>query len=225
METSTFDFLRQLAEHNNRDWFNENKQWYQEEHAKTIAFVDELLDGIKAHDQVSNESGKKSLMRIYRDVRFSKDKSPYNPRFAGSFGRIKPQLRGSYFFRFMPGATVVGGGFYGPNKDDLKLIRDHIDQDDEPLRAVISSEAFKAVFGGLQGEQLKTAPKGFPKDHESIDLLKYKSMYAFKEFTDKEVLSVDFQDQVLEVFLAIRPFFDVMTDMLTTDLNGISLIE
>ena len=157
-------------------------------------------------------------------MRFSKDL--YNPRFAGSFGRIKPKLRGGYFFRFMPGGqTVIGGGFFGPNKDDLKLIRDHISQDDEPLRTVINSKIFKSTFGTLQGEQLKTVPKGYPKDHESIDLLKYKSMYAFKEFTDEDVLSDGFQDSAIETFKAIRPFFDVMTEMLTTDLNGLSLTE
>ena len=222
---STFEFLAQLNENNNRDWFNANKPRYQEAHEHTIAFVDELLLQMKELDQLSTESGKKSLMRIYRDVRFSKDKSPYNPRFAGSFSRIKPQLRGGYFFRFMPGATVVGGGFYGPNKDDLKLLRDHIAQDDEPLRSVINSDDFRKTFGVLQGEQLKTAPKGFPKDHHSIDLLKYKSMYAFREFKDEEVLSAHFQTEMIKVFKSIRPFFDVMTEMLTTDLNGISLIE
>ena len=222
---STFKFLTQLSENNHRDWFNENKSRYQAEHQHVIEFVDELLEKMKVLDQLSNESGKKSLMRIYRDVRFSKDKSPYNPRFAGSFTRVKPQLRGGYFFRFMPGSTVVGGGFYGPDKEDLKLIRDHIAQDDEPLRSVINAETFKNTFGTLQGERLKTAPKGYPKDHEAIDLLKFKSMYAFKSFTDQEVLADDFQDQIVNVFQAIRPFFDVMTDMLTTDLNGLSLLD
>ncbi len=225
IERSTFEFFEQLSEHNNRDWFNENKPRYQAEHAKVISFVDNLLMQIKAYDQVSNESGKKSLMRIYRDIRFSKNKLPYNPRFAGSFSRIKPQLRGSYFFSIAPGATVVGGGFYGPEKDDLKLIRDHIAQDDEPLRSVVVSKSFIDTFGALQGDQLKTAPKGFPKDHPSMDLLKYKSLYAFREFTDAEVLAPNFQDQMMETFIAIRPFFDVMTEMLTTDLNGLSLIE
>lgn len=222
---STFDFLKQLAENNNRDWFNEHKPWYQEEHENIIGFVDAMLDRLKSHDQITTPSGKKSLMRIYRDVRFSKDKSPYNPRFAGSFSRIKPQLRGGYFFRFMPGATVVGGGFYGPHKDDLKLIRDHIAQDDQPLRDVLNNADFKKVFGALQGEQVKTAPKGFDKEHPAIDLLKYKSMYVFREFSDKEVLDKGFIDEAMATFLALRPFFDVMTDILTTDLNGLSLID
>ncbi len=223
---SSFKFLNQLAENNNRDWFNTNKPWYQEEHQNACGFADAMLEAMKEHDQISTPSGKKSLMRIYRDVRFSKDKSPYNPRWAGSFTRIKPELRGGYFFRLMPkGQTVIGGGFYGPNKDDLKLIRDHIAQDDQPLRDVLNNTDFKKVFGNLQGEQVKTAPKGFDKEHSAIDLLKYKSMYVFREFTDEEALSPDFLQEAVNTFLAIRPFFDVMTEMLTTDLNGISLLD
>ena len=223
--SSTFDFLSKLEENNNREWFNENKKQYQQEHEHVIAFVEELLNRLKEIDQITTISGKKSLMRIYRDVRFSNDKRPYDPRFAGSFARIKPQLRGGYFFRFKPGETVIGGGFYQPNADDLKLIRDHIAQDDEPLRAVLNSKEFKSTFGELMGEQLKTAPKGYDKEHPAIDLLRHKSMYVFKSFTDAEVLSSDFFGEVLKVFVAIRPFFDVMTEYLTTDLNGMSLID
>lgn len=223
--SSTFQFLTQLDKNNDRDWFNENKKRYQQEHAHVIAFVEELLNRLKEVDQISTLSGKKSLMRINRDVRFSNDKRPYDPRFAGSFARIKPDLRGGYFFRFKPSETVVGGGFYQPNADDLKLIREHIAQDDQPLREVLQSSGFKSTFGELMGEQLKTAPKGFDKEHPSIDLLRYKSMYAFKSFTDEEVLSEGFLEEVLKVFIAIRPFFDVMTEYLTTDLNGLSLID
>jgi len=222
---STFDFLKQLEEHNDRDWFNQNKKRYQQEHEHVIAFVDQLLDRMKQLDQLSTSSGKKSLMRIYRDVRFSNDKRPYDPRFAGSFARIKPDLRGGYFFRFKPGETVVGGGFYNPNPADLKLIRDQVAQDASPLRSVLESKGFKEVFGELMGEQVKTAPKGFDKDHPEIDLLRYKSMYVFKSFKDDEVHQENFLEEVVKVYVAIRPFFDVMTEYLTTDLNGISLID
>ncbi len=223
--SSTFKFLKELEKNNNREWFTTNKRTYEKEHLNVISFADNLLNQMKSMDEISTLSGKKSLMRIYRDVRFSKDKSPYKARFAGSFSRVKPQLRGGYFFSFAPGETIVGGGFYGPSSDDLKLIRAQIAQDDAPLRNVIESKAFKAVFGGIMGEQVKTAPKGYDKDHPSIDLLKYKSLYAFKTFTDTEVHSDDFMKEVVAVFVAIRPFFDVMTDYLTTDLNGISLVD
>lgn len=222
---SNFRFLSDLEANNNRDWFNENKKWYQEEHQHVVNFADELLAKLGAIDQIATVSGKKSLMRIYRDVRFSKDKSPYKTRWAGSFGRIKPELRGGYYYHIQPGHTVVGGGFYNPNPDDLKLIRNHIVQDDQPLRAVLNDPAFNKIFGQLDGEQVKTAPKGFDKEHPSIDLLRYKSMYVFHEFTDAEVTGPDFADKAIEVWRGIRPFFDVMTEMLTTDLNGISMLE
>jgi len=225
ISSSVLDFLHQLDANNNRDWFNENKSSYQLAHQEVIDFAEELLIRLKAHDQIVTNSGKKSLMRIYRDVRFSKDKRPYKTNFAGSFTRQKPQLRGGYFFSLQPGQTVVGGGFYGPEPADLKLIRDHIAQDDSELRAVLADDAFVNTFAGLRGEQLKTAPKGFEKDHPSIDLLRYKSMYVFHEFTDQEVLADDFIEQALGVLLALRPFFDVMTEYLTSDLNGISLID
>lgn len=222
---SAFKFLSDLEANNNRDWFNANKLRYQNEQFSVISFVDALLERMKQVDQITNESGKKSLMRIYRDVRFSNDKRPYDARFAGSFARLKPQLRGGYFFRFKPGETVVGGGFYQPNSADLKLIREQIVQDSGPLRSVLQSKGFKTTFGQLLGEQVKTAPKGYEKEHSEIDLLRYKSMYAFKSFKDEQVYSEGFLDEAMAVFLAIRPFFDVMTEYLTTDLNGISLID
>lgn len=225
IKTSTYQFLTELSKNNQREWFQENKPRYIAAHENVIAFADRLLALLGVHDELTTPSGKKSLMRIYRDVRFSKDKSPYHPRFAGSFSRIKPQLRGGYFFRLMPGETVVGGGFYGPSPEDLKHLRAQIAADDRPLREVLASRSFQEVFGELQGEQLKKAPKGYEADHPAIDLLRHKSLYAFHEFTDEEALSEDFVHKALAVFLAIRPFFDVMTEMLTTDLNGVSLIE
>ncbi|MBO3700584.1 DUF2461 domain-containing protein [Roseivirga sp. E12] len=222
---SSFDFLNQLTENNNRDWFNENKPWYQDEHLNATDFAEAMLQGLKEHDDITTVSGKKSMMRVYRDVRFSKDKSPYNPRWAGSFSRQKPHLRGGYYFHLKPGQTVIGGGFYGPVPEDLKLIRDQIAQDDQPLRSVLNDPAFKKVFGALQGEQVKTAPKGFDKEHPAIDLLRHKSMYVFRDFSDKEVLSPNFLKEALSTFVALRPFFDVMTEYLTTDLNGLSRID
>lgn len=225
IQATTFSFLSELAQNNHRPWFQDNKQRYTTAHENVIAFADQLLLLLREHDQLETPNGKKSLMRIYRDVRFSKDKSPYKPHFAGSFSRVKTQLRGGYFFRLKPGETVVGGGFYGPSPADLKHIRAQIAADDAPLREVLTSTSFQHVFGNLQGNQLKKAPKGYDADHPAIDLLRYKSLYAFHSFTDKQVLDKDFIHKALEVFLAIRPFFDVMTEWLTTDLNGVDLIN
>lgn len=214
-------FITQLKQNNNRDWFTENKPTYQKHHASMVEFADELLSMMNTHDNIETESGKKSLFRIYRDVRFSKDKSPYKTHWSGSFKRATKLLRGGYYYHVEPGGnSFVGGGFWGPNKDDLLRIREEIAVDASELRSIITSEDFVSTFGSLNGEQLKTAPKGFDKEHPDIDLLRYKQFIFGKNFSDKEVLSPDFINQVNDTFTKMRPFFDYMSDVLTTDSNG-----
>ncbi|MFT5902114.1 MAG: hypothetical protein ACI9LA_001322, partial [Bacteroidia bacterium] len=135
-------------------------------------------------------------------------------------------LRGGYYFHLQPGdKSMVGGGFWQPEASDLKRIREEIALDASPLREIINSTSFKKHFGELQGQQLKTAPRDFPKDHPDIDLLRYKSFTVSKYFTDKEVQSPGFSKEVLKYFQATRPFFDYMSEVLTTDGNGVSLIN
>ncbi|MCB0410019.1 MAG: DUF2461 domain-containing protein, partial [Flavobacteriales bacterium] len=184
-----FEFLKALEKNNNRDWFNENKATYEKCHNEVIAFADALLVEMKKHDNIETASGKRSLMRIYRDVRFSKDKSPYKTNWGGSFTRATKLLRGGYYYHIQPGNCFLGGGFWGPNVDDLLRIRKDIDANPNELRKIINSKSFKETFGELQGDQLKTAPKGFDKDHEAIDLLRYKQFLIGKSFTDKEVMA------------------------------------
>ena len=179
---------------------------------------------MRKHDKIETVSGKKSLHRIYRDTRFAKDKTPYKTGWSGGLSREGAALRGGYYFYLSPGGSYVGGGFYQPESADLSHIRAHIDADAKQLRKILSSKAFRDTFGELQGEQLKTAPKGYAKDHPAIDLLRYKSMYAMRKFTDKEVLSPDFPKEIDKTMRKLRPFFDYMSEILTTDLNGEPLI-
>ncbi|MCB0401798.1 MAG: DUF2461 domain-containing protein [Flavobacteriales bacterium] len=219
-----FNFLKQLKQNNNRDWFNKNKAVYEQQHENTIAFADSLLHELSKHDHIETPSGKKSLFRIYRDVRFSKDKSPYKTHWAGGFKRATAQLRGGYYFHLEPGNTIIGGGFWAPNKEDLQRIREDIAMDDAPLRKILNSKSFKDTFGSLEGEQLKTSPKGFDKDHRASDLLRYKQFIVFRKFTDQEVLSPDFLKSANDTFKKMRPFFDYMSESVTTDSNGVSII-
>ena len=122
-----------------------------------------------------------------------------------------------------PGVTKVGGGFYNPNAADIKRIRDHISRDAQPLRKILKSKSFKTHFGTLLGEQLKTAPKGFDKKHPDIDLLRYKSMYVFRSFSDKEAKSHEFLKEIVKTYKAIGPYFGYMTEILTHDLDGVPL--
>ena len=225
ISSANFDFLNKVASNNNREWFAENKDEYLKQHQNMIDFADDLLQSVNKHDNIETLNGKKSLYRIYRDVRFSKNKDPYKTHWAGGFKRATKLLRGGYYFHIAPGnKTMVAGGFWNPNKDDILRIREDIAMDDSELRKIVSDKKFVATFGELKGDQLKTAPKGFPKDHESIDLLRYKQFIVWKNFTDKEVMSKDFTKLADNTFKAMRPFFDYMSDVLTTDLNGSPII-
>jgi uncharacterized protein (TIGR02453 family) len=217
---STLNFLKSLSSHNDRDWFNEHKGECVKAQENAVEFADQLISLMNRHDRIETESGKKSLYRIYNDVRFSKDKSPYNPRFAGYLRRYKPLLRGGYYWWIKPGASRVSCGFAYPNPEDLKRIRFDIQDNFEDWNKLINSKAIEMNFGKMQGEKVKTAPKGFDKDHPAIDLLRYKQFWFTRSFTDKEVLDPNFLKEVNKTFKSIRPFFDYVSDVLGTDLNG-----
>ncbi|MCV9388450.1 DUF2461 domain-containing protein [Reichenbachiella ulvae] len=215
-----FHFLTQLRDNNNREWFNENKSTYQSVQKGVIQFAESLHEGISQQDEIETLNGKKSLHRIYRDVRFSKDKTPYSTHFGGSFRRATALRRGGYYYHLEPGNTFVIGGFWGPSAQDLLQIRKQIQQYPDPLRDILDSKAFKQHFGSLQGQQLKTKPKGFEADDPSVDLLRYKQFLIQHSFSDQEVMADDFDQKVVEYFGHMRPFFDYMSEILTTDLNG-----
>ena len=220
---SSFEFLRLLKNNNEREWFNDHKTAYQKELTYIESFAQDLLDLMNTHDVIETPSGKKSLYRIYRDTRFSNDKTPYKTHWSGSFKRAGKQRRGGYYFHIEPGNSFVAGGFFGPSPQDLKLIRENIAFDAEPLRAILSDKTFIASFETLKGEQLKTAPKGFDGDHQDIDLLRYKQFLLVHRFTDQEALSTDYLGCCNQEFKNMRPFFDYMSEILTTDANGIDL--
>lgn len=219
VSSSTLQFLTDLSEHNNREWFAEHKERFKAAKANMKAFGATLLEEMQQHDQIE----KIKLYRIYRDVRFSKDKTPYKNSLSGSFTRASKWLRGGYYFHIEPNNSFIGGGFWGPNTADLKRLRQEFAADPESLRAIIHSKGFKKAFGTLEGSQLKTAPRGYPKDHPSVDLLRYKQFLVYQTFTNKEVLSPDFALQLSEGFKAMRPFFNYMSEVLTTDENGVPI--
>lgn len=224
IQKSSFDFLKLLDKHNNRDWFNEHKDHYLKELHNIELFADALLAEMNKHDVIETPSGKKSLHRIYRDVRFSKNKTPYNTHWGGGFKRATKLRRGSYYFHLEPGNTFVAGGFWGPEPHDLKRIRDEFSYDPKPFRAILKNKNIIKSFGTLTGEQIKTTPKGYAPDDPAIDLLRYKQFLLIKRFSDKEVLSNDFLKTVNATFIHMRPFLDYMSEALTTDVNGISIV-
>jgi len=219
ISSSTLEFLRELKENNNRPWFNAHKEWYQGELAKMKIYSDALLDRMSHYDNIEQLH----LFRIYRDVRFSKNKSLYKVCFGGGMKRATKWLRGGYYFHIEPEKSFVGGGFWSPNPPDLKRIREEIAADDQPLRTILARPTFKKTFGSLQGEEVKTAPRGFSKTHAAIDLIRKKQFLLARSFSDAEVLSPNLLDEMVQTFRNMLPFFEYMSEVLTTDANGMPL--
>lgn len=218
----TLTFLEELSKNNNREWFNERKASFKSHEKDMKLFYESVLEKLRKTDEIDNFK----LMRIYRDVRFSKDKTPYKARFAGSFKRSTEALRGGYFLNIEPGNCMVGGGFYGPNPKDLLRIRKEFEIDVTEINSILAHKKFKSTFPkGIEGEGVKTAPKGFDKANDAIALIRKKQFYVMKAFTNEEMLSADFEEQVVDVFVTLRPFFDYMSEVLTTNLNGESLLN
>lgn len=221
IDKTLFDFFKKLEKNNDRDWFNEHKPEFKKVESQTKKAIKSLGELMKSHDDVDDAK----VFRIYRDVRFSKNKLPYKIHFSASFTRNKPQLRGGYYLHLQPNDnSFIAAGFWDPEKEDLLRIRKEFEMDDTYIRGIIDESHFKNVWGDLQGDELKTAPRNFDKDHAAIDLIRKKQFIFTKRFNDKDVLADDFMITVNNSFKSVRPFFNYMSEVLTTDLNGVSLI-
>jgi len=220
---SVFTFFKKLEKNNNRDWFNENKPEFKAIEKDVKAVYNTIFENLNMHDEID----KLKVFRIYRDVRFSKNKLPYKTHFGGSFHRLKPRLRGGYYLHLQPNnESFIATGFWEPAKEDLLRIRKEFEMDDSEIRDILADKKFNTVWGNsFVGDEVKTAPREFDKEHKAIDLIKKKQYIFTKKFTDKAVLDANFLDEVNASFKAIRPFFDYLSDVLTTDLNGASLID
>lgn len=221
VSSSTIRFLKDLSKNNHREWFLSQKDRFDAAHDDVKQLARELEHLLNQKDII--ESAK--VFRIYRDVRFSKDKAPYKNHFGIHFTRATPARRGGYYLHIEPGGSFAGGGFWAPDPKDLKRMRDEFAFDDSRIRKILSSAAFKKYFGVLQGDELKTAPSGYERDHPAVDLLRKKNFYVMRSFSDKDVTSPGFTKEVTKTFEAMRPYFDYMSEVLTTDINGRSLLS
>jgi len=216
-----FSFLKKLEKNNNRDWFAKNKIEFKLLETEVKSFFNGLGEEVKGFDEIERIK----IFRIYRDVRFSKNKTPYKINFSSSLSRAGAKLRGGYYSHIQPNdASFIAVGFWGPEKEDLLRIRKELEFDASEFRKVISAKKFKSIWGELVGEEVKTSPKGFDKEHANIDLIKKKQFIFTRKFTDKEVLADSFRNEVIDSFKVVRPYFNLMSDILTTDLNGESLL-
>lgn len=215
------EFLMEIHQNNNKEWFVANKPRYDSLFIQFKGFVKEVEIGLAKHDQV--EEGK--VFRIYRDVRFSPDKTPYKSNMSGYFQRSTARLRGGFYLHVQPGESFVGGGFWNPENQDLKRIRDEFAFDHKSIEPIVAVPIFQKYFGKIEGDALKTAPRGFDKEHPAIDLIRMKQYVVKRPFTDKEVIADDFAEEIVKTFVAMIPFFNYMSQILTTNLNGESILE
>lgn len=221
----TLDFLKKLSKNNNKEWFTKNKEVYQKTYEELIVFADLLLAEMNKHDTIETPSGKKSLYRIYNDVRFSKNKSPYKNNLGGGLRRATKHLRGGYYFHIEPNNTFVAGGFFSPNAEDLLHIRQHLSADPKTLKGILNQATFKKTFGGLLGDQVKTAPRGFDLSDPAIEFIRHKQFIVKHVFNNEEVIAPNFHVLVSNTFKKMRPYLDYMSEILTTDLNGASVFS
>jgi uncharacterized protein (TIGR02453 family) len=214
--TQILAFLTKLAKNNNRDWFEKNKGVYLQAKENYELFVANLLNElVKFNPELGGLNPKKIPFRIYRDVRFSKDKSPYKVNMGAGFSpNGKMEQEPGYYIHIQPGnKSFVAGGLYMPDPGNLSKVRQEIDYNSTGFLKILNDKKFKKYFKGLDNfDKLKTMPKGYPKDHPQIDLLKNKSFVVSHYFSDKDVKDKKFVKQVVEVCKAIKPMNEFLNE-------------
>ena len=213
ISNTTFKFLKDLKNNNNREWFTDNKKRYEEAKGEFEEFIGALIKHIAKFDPPIIElNPKKTVFRIYRDVRFSANKDPYKINMGAHLSNSPSKIhdRAGYYIQIQPGNSFLAGGAYLPPNPWIGNIRQEIDYNTKEFKKIINSASFKKYFGEMEGEQLKTAPKGYPKDHPEIELLRYKSFLASNKCDDKLVTSSDFLNHSASVFKAMKPFDDFL---------------
>ena len=211
ISNNTFQFLKDLKLNNKRDWFLENKPRFEDAKKEFEIFIDALIIEVSKFDSsIGHHTAKECIFRIYRDVRFSKDKSPYKTHLGAHITsaakRSEIHSRAGYYIHIGPGESMLAGGAYLPQGPWIKAIRQEISYNADDLKKILNEEKFKTYFNGMEGEQLKRAPKGYEPDHPEIELLKYKSFLASNKCSDNQVTSKDFLNHSINAFKALYPF-------------------
>jgi uncharacterized protein (TIGR02453 family) len=213
-------FLQELSENNNREWFQNNKKRYDESREKVLFLTEVVINEIRKFDpEIPLLEPKDCLFRIFRDVRFSNDKRPYKTNF-GSFiakgGR--KSMHAGYYFHIEPSGSFVGGGIYMPAAEPLKAIREYIAENGEEFLSIINNKDFKTVYPEMMDDKLKTAPKGFSPDHEFINLLRYKSFAFSSQLNKSQILADNYIELLVYSFKILQPVNRFLNDALENNL-------
>ncbi len=204
----TLGFLKKLDKNNNREWFQANKSKFDAAQANMTAFAGYLIGEIgKFDDAVAAIDPKTCVFRIYRDIRFSKDKRPYKTNLGAyiSPGGRKSMQPG-YYFHLQPGQSFVAGGKHLPDGPETLKIRTAIANETPAFLKIVDKKSFRERFEKLHGDSLKSAPKGFDPDHKAIEYLRLKEFMAFAELhDDKLITSPEFPKMLVQTFKEMHP--------------------
>jgi uncharacterized protein (TIGR02453 family) len=213
----TLSFLRRLKRNNRREWFNARRDDYERDvRQPMIAVIERLATDLRSFAPELVASPKASMYRIHRDTRFSDNKTPYKTHVAAVFPcRGLPKHEGAgLYFHLSPDGVWVGGGMYAPQTPQLHAVREHIAANSRRLRTIVASPAFRQAVGALEGEQLQRVPRGFPKDHEAAEYLKYRQFLAGREFPASFAASPKFYGGLLGVFRHVAPLIRFLNEPL-----------
>jgi uncharacterized protein (TIGR02453 family) len=222
IETSTIQFLKNLKKNNSKPWFDANRSKYEAAKKNVEDFVQLVIDKYGKKDAgIATLKAKECLFRINRDVRFSKDKSPYKTNFGASINRGgKKSALAGYYFHCEPGEAFVGGGIWMPEPITLKKVRQEVDYCFDEFKKIVQSKKFKSVYGGLYEEEdvkLVKVPQGFEKDNPAAEYLKLKSYIAMQKLSEKELTSKDLLQQTLTAFETLQPLLNFMNRTLMAE--------
>lgn len=210
MET-IIKFLSELEQNNDREWFHAHKKEYQASRERFFTLIEEIIDKIKNRDiRLQDLSAKETVFRINRDVRFSKDKSPYKTHFGAYMAAGgRKSTNAGYYLHIEPNEAFLGAGVYQPAKEELNVIRQEILYQAEKYSSTLK-QLEKKGFSMMERDKLKTGPNGFNKDSPHIELIKYKHYILSRNITGKELKSSDFADTVSNYFNQLFPYTDFL---------------
>lgn len=212
IQRSTLEFLTQLGENNNKPWFDAHRTEFEAAKENTEAFVNELKNAMREIEPALAEQKAKDMMfRIYRDVRFSKDKIPYKDHFGVYLSRAgKKAPDAGYYMHIQPGKSFLAGGMWMPESKLLKAVRQEVDYNFKEFSGILNAAAFKKQFKGLEGEQLKTLPQGYTADNPAIEYLKMKSFIVSTHIPDADLTSKSAASKAVKTFALMKPLVDFL---------------
>ena len=216
IQKSTFDFLKDLKRHNDREWFNANRKRYEAARDNFETFVQAVINEVSGFDPIlKGLEAKSCTYRINRDIRFSNDKTIYKTHLGGFIvrgGKRNGDRFAGYYIHVEPGNSMIAGGSYMPPSSWLSVIRKNIDEQGKELLNITGNPDFIKYFGVIEGDKLKSSPKGYLKDHPYIELLKLKSFLATSMITDTKMTSESGFEYIIKACRTIKPLNDFLNN-------------